>query len=236
MSDGDQHESLPARFEAQVSRWWPWLLAAAIPIAVVSGSLWPIALVVLLPLVLRGWRMRDGRQLALYREITPRVGLEALVAAAVVLGVAVAILSLDFAPLNWGWFSLVSDAIGGESGPTNIVVVPLEIPILAVPFLALLLFVLPDLAMVEERVFRVGTRDWLDGVRRSVVFGAAHLVMGIPIGAVAPLTLAGLWLTWHYFRGGARRSARYHLAYNAILVVIATLALAAPALFPDDAS
>jgi hypothetical protein len=214
-----------AELEETVSRLWPWLLLGSIAVALATGGLWPIAVVVVAPLVLRGWRMRDGRQLAVYREITPRVVGEAFLMALVVMTVGVVVLSLGVPLLDWGWFSLVADATGAETGPTNIVVVPLEIPLLAIPFLALLVFVLPDLAAVEERVFRRGTRGWLDGLRRSFVFGAAHLVMGIPIGAVVPLTLAGLWLTWHYFRGGVTRSTRYHLAYNLVLVLVACLIL-----------
>ena len=214
-----------ADLEDNVSRAWPWLLLGAIAIALAVGSVWPIAVVVVLPLVLRGWRMRHGRQLAVYREITPRVVGEALLMALVVMAVGVLVLSLGVPGLDWGWFSLIADATGSETGPTNIVVVPLELPLLAIPFLGLLLFLLPDLAGVEERVFRRGTRGWADGLRRSFVFGAAHLVMGIPIGAVIPLTLAGLWLTWHYFRGGVARSTRYHLAYNLVLVSVACLIL-----------
>jgi hypothetical protein len=217
--------STPGRVETRVAELWPWLLLAAVVVALSTGTLWPIAAVVVGPLVLRGWRMRNGRHLATYREITPRVAAEAFLAALVVMTIGVVVLSLDLPVLNWGWFQLVGDAVGEPTGPTNIVVVPLEIPLLAVPFLALLVFVLPDLAAAEERVFRVGTHGWLDGTRRSLVFGAAHLVMGIPIGAVVPLTVAGLWLTWHYFRGGARESTRYHLAYNLVLVGVACLIL-----------
>ena len=180
---------------------------------------------VLLPLVLRGWRMRHGRQLRIYREIGPLVVGEAFLVALVVTTVGLVVLSLDSPILSWGWFSVVAQATGDQTGgATNVVVVPLQIPLLAIPFLVLLVWVLPDLASVEERVFRLGTRDWVDGLRRSIGFGAAHLVMGIPIGAIVPLTLAGLWLTWHYFRGGIARSTRYHLAYNLCLVFVAALA------------
>jgi hypothetical protein len=220
----------PSWLELRVSELWPWFLVIAVPVAVATGSLWPIALVVLVPLVLRGWRMRHGRQLAVYREIRLGVALEAIAAALTVMALAVAILSLDVPLLGWGWYSLVAEATGDQAGATNIVVVPLEIPLLAVPFVALLVFLLPDLAAAEERIFRVGTRGWLDGLRRSVAFGAAHLIMGIPLGAVVPLTLAGVWLTWHYFRGGQRESTRYHLAYNLVLVTVATVVLVVPGL------
>src|SRR5205823_5364809 len=159
----------PLSFEERVAQAWPWLIPIAIVASLVSRSVWPVVALVLLPLVLRGWRMRHGRQLRIYREIGPRVAGEALLAALVVTTVAVLVLSLDIPILSWGWFSVVARATGDQSGgATNIVVVPLEIPFLALPFLALLVWTLPDLAAVEERVFRLGTRDWLDGLRRSV--------------------------------------------------------------------
>jgi hypothetical protein len=222
--------------EEQVSRAYPWLLMLAILASLATSSVWPVVVLVIVPLVLRGWRMRHGRQLLIYRQITLRVALEALAAAIVVASVGVLVLSLDVPLLSWGWFSLVAAASGDTNGTaTNVVVVPLEIPFLAIPFLLLLIWVLPDLAEVEERVFRAGTRDWWDGLRRSVTFGAAHLMMGIPIGAVLPLTLAGLWLTHQYFRGGVARSTRYHLAYNLFLVLVATLVFVVlPLVLPDD--
>jgi hypothetical protein len=227
----------PLSLEERVGQVWPWLIPVAVVASLASGSVWPVAALVMLPLVLRGWRMRHGRQMLIYRQIGPRVATEALAAALVVTIVGVLVLSLDSPILNWGWFSVVAQATGDQSGAaTNIVVVPLEIPLLAVPFLALLIWTLPDLAAVEERVFRLGTRDWLDGLRRSITFALAHLVMGIPIGAVVPLTLAGLWLTWHYRRGGVARSTRYHLAYNLCLVAVATLAFVVlPLLVGDEA-
>jgi hypothetical protein len=218
-----------------VARAWPWLIPIVVVVSLASGSIWPVAALVTVPLVLRGWRMRHGRQLRIYREIGPRVAGEALLAAMVVTTAGVLVFALDNPILNWGWFSVVAEATGDRSGgATNIVVVPLAIPLLALPFLALLVWTLPDLAAVEERVFRLGTRDWLDGLGRSFTFALAHLVMGIPIGAIVPLTLAGLWLTWHYFRGGVARSTRYHLAYNLFLVVVATLAFVVLPLLLDE--
>ncbi|HEY3107700.1 MAG TPA: hypothetical protein VGL23_03050 [Chloroflexota bacterium] len=222
--------------EERVAQAWPWLIPIAIVASLISRSVWPVVALVLLPLVLRGWRMRHGRQLRIYREIGPLVVGEAFLAALIVATVALLILSLGSPILSWGWFSEVARATGDRSGgATNIVVVPLEIPLLALPFLALLVWTLPDLAAVEERIFRLGTRDWLDGLRRSLTFAIAHLIMGIPIGAIVPLTLAGLWLTRHYFRGGIARSTRYHLAYNLCLVIVATLAFVVlPLLIGED--
>ena len=215
----------PLSIEDRVAQAWPWLIPLAVAASLISHSVWPVVALVLLPLVLRGWRMRHGRQLKIYRELGPSVVAEAFLVALVVAAVGVVVLSLDSPILSWGWFSEVARATGDRSGgATNIVVVPLEIPLLALPFLALLVWTLPDLAAAEERIFRLGTRGWLDGLRRSVTFAIAHLIMGIPIGAIVPLTLAGLWLTWHYFRGGTARSTRYHLAYNLCLVCVAALA------------
>ena len=46
------------------------------------------------------------------------------------------------------------------------------------------------------------TRTWLQGIYRSLVFGLAHLPMGIPLGAALALSIGGLWFTYQYFRGG----------------------------------
>jgi hypothetical protein len=215
---------------------FPWLVPVAILASLATESVWPVAMLVVVPLLLRGWRTRGGHHLSVYREITWRVAGEAFLVALLVASVGIVVFSLDVPILNWGWFSLVAQATGDPTGgPVNVVVVPLEIPLLALPFLTLLIWTLPDLAATEERVFRQGTHGWVDGLRRSVTFAFAHLIMGIPFGAVLPLTLAGLWLTWHYFRGGTARSTRYHLAYNLFLVLVAALVfLVLPLVFGDE--
>jgi membrane protease YdiL (CAAX protease family) len=72
-------------------------------------------------------------------------------------------------------------------------------------FLGPLLLLLPWLAFVEEEVFRAGLED--AGPRRLVrsclVFGLAHLVMLVPIGAALAIAVAGGAYTLAYRRAHA---------------------------------
>ncbi len=221
----DEPGSRIERIELAIGRSFPWILVSAVGLALLLHVVWPIALAVILPLLLRGYRMRGGRHLTPYRRLTPGTLIQSFFVVLVIMSIGIAVLSLENPILSWGWYSLVSEAIGGGGGAANVVVVPLSIPWLAMPFLGLLLWLLPDLAATEERVFRLGTQSWRDGLTRSIGFAAAHLVMGIPIGIILPLIVTGLWLTWHYFQGGTERSTRYHLAYNLWLIGLATLVL-----------
>lgn len=79
----------------------------------------------------------------------------------------------------------------------------------------------------EEELFRDGTRNWRHVLPRSLVFGLMHLLPGVPIAAALALTIAGLWFTRQYFRGGVARSTTYHLAWDYELVDVVTIALVA---------
>lgn len=204
---------------------WPGALVISVGLALVVNSAWPIIAWVVAQLAVRGWQLRSGQHLRYYRKLSPGVFAQAFIAVLIVISLAIGVVALDNPILNFGWFELVGQGDGGTDEPTNIVALPLFVPWLAPLFLALLLFLLPALAATEERVFRAGTVNWSDGLWRSLRFGAAHLIMGIPIGAVIPLTIAGLWLTYQYFRGGTERSTVYHLAYNVIIIVFAATAI-----------
>lgn len=60
-------------------------------------------------------------------------------------------------------------------------------------FLALLALLLPWFAFVEEEVFRAGAEAWSLPVRilAALVFGAAHLVMLVPLAAALGIGVAG---------------------------------------------
>lgn len=139
--------------------------------------------------------------------------------------------------LSFGWWSV----LGGEGNPVVGVtdrdygIVSAIVPLC---FIGLLIVGLPLLVAREEWVFRRGAeqRSTAGNVGRSVVFGLAHAVIGIPIGAALALSIGGLYLTWCYLEGwretrsqsGALlESTRAHLAYNLTIIGLVLLSLAA---------
>jgi hypothetical protein len=73
-------------------------------------------------------------------------------------------------------------------------------------FLGFLALLLPWLAFVEEEVFRAGLEDAGAGrvAAASLVFGLAHLVMLVPIGAALAIGVAGAAYAGVYRRAFAR--------------------------------
>ena len=64
---------------------------------------------------------------------------------------------------------------------------------------------------------------------RSITFGLVHCIIGVPIGVGLALSLAGVWFTIQYIKGGLDRSTLYHSAYNLnialIVLVVQSLSL-----------
>jgi hypothetical protein len=98
-------------------------------------------------------------------------------------------------------------------------------------FLALLIPALPLFAEAEERMFRLGAehRTRWGRLRRSVEFGLAHAIIGIPIGVALGLSVGGMYFTSCYMRvfrrGGDQNAAmlestRAHTAYNATVFLL----------------
>lgn len=105
--------------------------------------------------------------------------------------------------LAWGWWSLFSS--DGMAG--NILIAPfiryIESPSRIVVALILLFFLevsvmLPFLAKEEEDLFRKGHNDWRSISKQSVIFGLAHLAVGIPIAAGIVLILPGFFFGYKY--------------------------------------
>jgi uncharacterized membrane protein SpoIIM required for sporulation len=84
-------------------------------------------------------------------------------------------------------------------------------------------------------MFRLGAerRSRWGRLRRSVEFGLAHAIVGIPIAAALGLSVGGMYFSWRYMREFRRtgdqtaamlESTRAHTAYNAtVLVLIAAV-------------
>ena len=99
----------------------------------------------------------------------------------------------------------------------NVGISPLHIPYFGLFFTLLILVNVPYMALIEEMIFREGTKSWPDAIWRSLVFGLCHCLMGIPIGAGLAMSVAGMWFSYHYMLGGVEESALHHGAYNTML-------------------
>jgi len=102
----------------------------------------------------------------------------------------------------------------------NINLLGYDIKYLGVILLLLLLTALPKLAEFEENLFRRGTKNWLDGLARSILFGLVHMLAFVPLGTAIVLIIAGLFFTYLYFKGGIELSTQGHLQHNFLLVVV----------------
>jgi hypothetical protein len=122
-------------------------------------------------------------------------------------------------PLSqFSWLQLLASKENPEAGGNLMVSGAMQVPILGIPFFMLLLLNLPRLARYEEDAFRRGTKDWKDAILRSLKFGFMHCLVGVPLAYGLGLSVGGMWFTWHYFKGGVRRSTTVHALYNAALV------------------
>jgi hypothetical protein len=187
--------------------------------------------------------LRPGRRehvAAVVRGVAPRHVVAAPLVLVAVLAVALALIQVP--GLEWGWWT----ALGGFGNPVTggterTVGTALEWLVPAV-FVALLVPALPLLAEREERVFRWGDehRSVPQRAARGVVFGLAHAIMGIPLGAALALSIGGWYFSWRYLRGyraaggdaraGLLESTRAHLAYNGFIVGLLLVGLLAAAL------
>ena len=175
-----------------------------------------------------------AKSLVVVRGLQARHFVLALPVLAAIIAAAFVLIRLPV--LSFGWWQ----AIGGVGNPAigltdqDLGILNLLIPVF---FLGLLVVALPLLVAREEWVFRRGAehRGMWRNVGRSVVFGLAHAIIGIPLGAALALSIGGLYLTWCYLEGwretrtqaGALlESTRAHLAYNATILVLVAVALA----------
>lgn len=154
---------------------------------------------------------------------------------------ATSLLLVQLPVLSFGWWS----ALGGEGNPvfgttesTSGTVLEWLVPVV---FLVLVAAALPLLVSREEWMFRRGAehRSSTKNALRSVLFGLAHAVIGIPIGVALALSLGGFAFTAAYLRtyratgsehAALHESGRLHFAYNATIITIVAAALLAYAL------
>lgn len=146
--------------------------------------------------------------------------------------------------LHWGWAQLIfgqATNVALQPFVTIEQVSPTEqtspiFPIvLMVLFWALMILAVPFLAEVEEQIFRQGVSHWKGILWNSLLFGLAHLLMGIPIFIGLALFVPGFLFACRYkyayhrhFRqsqneleaqkAGVLASTADHAVYNALLI------------------
>jgi hypothetical protein len=197
-------------------------------------------LVTAVRLALRG----GGRSetVTILRGIRPH---HVLLAPLVLIVVANAAFLLTQVPgLDFGWWTAIGGIGNPVTGGTERTAGTALDWLLPLAFLLLLLPALPVLAFREERIFRSGDEErtpW-GRLRRGVLFGVTHALIGIPIGVCLALSIGGWYFSWRYLRGyraagagaggatatraGLLESTRAHVAYNGVIIVLALTALA----------
>ena len=152
---------------------------------------------------------------------------------------AAALLLMEVPGLDWGWWTALGGFGNPVTGGTERTIGTVFEWLIPLVFVALLLPALPLLAEREEQVFRRGDeqRTLPQRAARGLTFGLVHAIMGIPLGAALALSIGGWYFSWCYLRGyrnGNRsqlaaltESTRAHLAYNACIVALLLVSLAA---------
>jgi hypothetical protein len=150
--------------------------------------------------------------------------------------IATAVVLLQVPGLSFGWWT----AIGGEGNPVFGTARPSAVgpmdTVIPVVFGVLLLLGLPLLVEGEEWMFRRGAEHRSRGanLRRAVLFGLVHALVGIPLAAALALSVGGVYLTWRYLRVwratasprlALLESTRAHLAYNLVIMGLVLVAL-----------
>jgi hypothetical protein len=146
------------------------------------------------------------------------------------------IVLLQIPGLDWGWWTAMGglgNPVTGGTDRTSGTALEWLVPLV---FIVALVPALPLFAEAEERIFRLGAekRSPRGRLWRSIQFGLAHAIVGIPVGAALGLSVGGAFFTWRYLRtyratldtGAATlESTRCHLAYNAVALSIALLVI-----------
>ncbi len=180
--------------------------------------------------------LRSSRTRVVLRGLRPAHFLRAIpLFVAIVL---IAATSVAFVPMgDLGWWSALGgqgNVLFGNAGPRPD---PSWIQRSA-PWACLLMIAMAAPAMVrlEERWFRRAADRYSParGVLRQAGFGAAHMIVGVPVGAAIALMAAGLVFQRAYLRALRVRGSRWdalmasthlHLAYNYAALSVIGLAL-----------
>lgn len=106
----------------------------------------------------------------------------------------------------------------------NIGIMPLTIRYWSILFGMVFLMVIPHVARFEEELFRKGTSSIPEAILRSILFGFAHMLMGVNGSAALALTVLGGWLSYRYMVFGLDSAILGHALYNSIWTILMVIA------------
>lgn len=159
--------------------------------------------------------------LELFRKMRPVMFLTNLPVQ--VLTICVGLFLNSVVGLKWGWTSFLHS----DGSTSNVNLIGFSYVWFAPIFAVLIIIAMPLLTLTEEQIFRKGTGGVASVLIRSLIFGLIHMVAGISLGFALALTIPGIWFTYQYKKGGVKRSAAYHLAWNYLLISLLLVALVA---------
>ena len=117
---------------------------------------------------------------------------------------------------------------------SNFVTVGFDIKYFGVLLCLLIMTALPQLALWEEEIFRLGTTDWVEAFVRSSIFGLLHMLVGVPLFGAIIISGMGMIFSYTYFQGGIQLSAQVHFQYNLILFSFILLGTIITTLIPQS--
>jgi hypothetical protein len=180
-----------------------------------------------------GMVLYDNRSnLHFFWEVWARIKFKVIAESAILLFVVISgviVLCYAFPFLGWGWMNLVNKNGG------NYIIAPLlntGSPLFSTALMLLLLFAVPFLVQIEEKIFRQGYLKLSSIIKRSLIFGFLHISMGIPLSAAIMLCFVGFFFAskyvaayWKYIEIKDEKEAEkealmesivYHTAYNSL--------------------
>ncbi len=139
--------------------------------------------------------------------------------------------SLDRRWLEWSPFHVKA----------NIMLLPIRMRWVWAPYVAVLAFCMPFLALIEEWLFRFGTTNWVRGLLwGTIAFGLFHLFSLVSIRMTIYLMIVGAALVELYMLDGIVAVFVLHAVYNltalALTVITRKRGLPGQALQPAAAS
>jgi len=109
--------------------------------------------------------------------------------------------------------------------PGNFNLAPMRLPVLGPIYAVAFAFILPQVALIEERVFRSGTTSWGNAMVRSLIFAAVHLLVGAPLCWALGIWVAGMWFSYCYFHGDLLAATVHHTTYDLFMMALMAVAL-----------